>query len=223
MSSLVAWWAEGSAVLAAAWGLVVDETPVPLTWLLIGGLAAGVLRFVWGALCWMLLKHHDDDWRGVNDGGALEEALAKADLPPGWFWSLPDPKQYEGGMSNPGFVERLKNGPNAIIVPVPKGGCMGGTTFLKGFLLNLLEGVGLAVLVCIFWTTTAVAIDTLPETFAACAAVGLLASISIHWMGSTWMGLPWRHAWSSTFDMVVGYGLAGSLLWWLASQFELLG
>lgn len=208
--------------LAAEVAPVVTVTPLPLKWVLLAGLAAGVLRFVWGAICWMVLKHHDDDWRGVGDDGGVEAALAKADLAPGWFYLLPFHKDVEGGARGKAFAERMARGPNAMIVALPAGGCMGGAVFLKGFLLNLLEGLGLALLVCVLWDSRAVHVDTLGETMAGCAAVGLLASISVHFMASVWMGMPWRHTWSSTFDLVVGYALAGGLLYWLAGPVGLL-
>lgn len=199
-----------------------SDPAVTWKWLLLGGLAAGVLRFVWGAVCWMVLKHHDKDWRAVGDGGAVEAALAEAALQPGAFHMLPHHKEFEGGMQGAAFQERLARGPNAILVALPKGGCMGGATFVKGFLLNLVEGFGLALLVTVLWSNSAVPVASLAETMLACGAVGFLAAVSVHWTGSVWMGMPWRHAWTSTIDLVVGYALAGALLSWLAHGLALL-
>ena len=214
------WW------LAAA---AVEEAPrfllTPLSWkhVLIGGLVAGLVRYIWSALCWMVFKHHNDDWQAVPDAEALEAALAKADLKPGYFYALPHMNEYEGGQRNPALRERMEKGPNATLVPMPKGWCMTGGMFGRGFLFNVLEGIILAFLTLVFWDNYALPIDSLVETMAACAVVGLLISIAAHWQSSNWMLFPWRHTWSMTFDTVVGFALMGATLWVLANYAGLIG
>ncbi len=206
----------------ASFTLVEDAPPVTLKWILLAGLAVGVLRFVWGFICWVVLKHHTDDWRPVDDGGGIEAALEKAALRPGWFYNVPHPASFEGGYQGKEFAERMKREPIAYVVPMAVGATMSGAVFLKGFVLNVFEGFALALLACLFWSSSAIPIGSLAETAGAAGAVGLLVSLTGNFANSIWMAIPWRHTWGSTFDVVVGYALSGALLWWLANAFDLL-
>ena len=88
------------------------------TLILLGALGGGVVLFVWYAVAWMALPHHKKDFRGVQNPGPLEAALSNVEVQP-VFYSLPFMDDYDQGMKDPAFIERMNKGPNALLLMMP--------------------------------------------------------------------------------------------------------
>src|SRR5687768_870754 len=105
--------------------------------ILIAGGVSGVVLFVWYGLAWMALPHHKADFRACPNRDEVERALASVPAAGAWYM-LPSYTDFPGGMKDPGLAERLKRGPNATVLVMPPGACMGAGTFAAGFVLNLI-------------------------------------------------------------------------------------
>lgn len=190
----------------------------PWSYVLLGGAVAAVVRFVWNAICWMGLHHHKADFKSFGrEPTELETALVNANPTPGYFYNLPHFVDYERGMTDPALAERVAKGPNGLYVPYPSKDCMGPKTFVHGFLLNLVEGVTLAVLSLILWSNTALPVEGILCTVLTFAGVGLFVAAAVHMAHSIWMMLPWGHTRHSMFDVAVGYAMMGATLYGMHS------
>ena len=180
------------------------------TTLLIGGAAAGVVLFFWAAIAWMALPHHHRDYRTCPDKEAVERAIAT--LPPRDAWYvLPHMNDYPGGMKDPALAERMRSAPSALLMVCKPSAPMGPGTFGRSLVLNLTEGIGLAVLV----TQMAGEDGDLITRVVLCLGAALFVAAASPLSLANWRASPWRFAWTSTFDKLVGYGLAGVVLHFL--------
>jgi hypothetical protein len=176
-------------------------------WILIGTVGGAAAMFVWLGLAWMALPHHNGDFRGIPEPEGLDAVLDKLDSG-GAFYCYPFMKDYPGGQNDPDLKARLEKGPNAMITMLPRGDFMGGGVFLRGFLLNLFDAFGLAML-C---TLVAADVPGLTDKVALCAVVGAFLGVSSYGGMSNWMFIPWRFTWMSVFDRVIGFALIGLVL-----------
>jgi hypothetical protein len=176
-----------------------------MEWLWLPALAAAAAMFGWYAICWMALPHHHGDFRSLGRAGPLDAALLSAKPAPGMYM-FPHYRDYQG-MKDPALAERMKSGPNAWLV-VMKGCGMGPAAFLRGFVLNFLQCAALA---CLLHASRGVVSGLFPEVQFS-AAVGLFAVGGSFSALAVWMGLPWRYVVTSSFDAIVGYGLAGLVM-----------
>ncbi|MGQ0614697.1 MAG: hypothetical protein ACT4PV_13255 [Planctomycetaceae bacterium] len=179
--------------------------------LLLATLAGGVVLFAWGAVCWMVLPHHHDDYRGFSDEGAVSAGLRKGAAGPGAYW-LPFHTNYEGGMKDPALEARHREGPNAVIVVYPSGPCMVGSTFLKGFLLNL----GTAFVAAVLFVSLRDAVPGLLNRILLFGGLGALIHAVPLFQQSIWLQWPWRNALTCVFDGIVGFALLGFVMHFLA-------
>lgn len=179
-----------------------------MPWLAIlwGALAGAAALFVWGALCWVALRHHFGDWQALGEEGPLEAALAKAAAAPG-LYALPHWDRFQGGAADPAFQARFARGPNAHLFVIRDVSQAPGT-FLKGLLLNFATAALLAVLLYGGF----LAVHGLVSTVVLFSALGLLAHGANPAQRSIWMGYPWRPVFTGLFDGVVGFALLGLVL-----------
>lgn len=177
------------------------------TWILIGTVAGAAVMFFWLGLAWMALPHHKPDFRGIPDPEGLDAVLDKLEDGKA-LYCYPFMMDYPGGQSDPDFKTRMEKGPNAMITILPRGDCMGGAMFLRGFLLNLLDAFVLAVLCSVL----AADVPGLMDKVALGAGVGAFLGISSYGGMSNWMFLPWRFACMSVLDRIVGFALIGVAL-----------
>ena len=175
------------------------------TWILIGTAAGAAVMFFWLGLCWMALPHHKADFRGIPEPAGLDGPLSG--LAPGKvIYCYPFMGDYAGGQNDPELKARMEKGPNALITMLPKGDCMGPGVFLRGFLINLVDAFGLALLCSLL------AVPALSDKVLACAAAGALIGVTTYGGMSNWMFQPWRFSAMCIFDRVVGYAMIGVVL-----------
>jgi hypothetical protein len=159
--------------------------------------------FVWGAICWIALPHHHDDFRALPkaDEDSVSNALAAANVRPAQY-ALPHFANY-GGMKDPALAQRYERGPNATIIVSAPGPCMAGSTFVKGFVLDLVAAFAAAVVY--HYATTGMAEAW--KRVAFFAGVGALVHGFPALQQVVWMKGPLRTALTHTFDGVVGFVL----------------
>ena len=181
-----------------------------MTWphVLLVALAGGVALFVWNAICWMGLKHHNSDFRPMPKREGVERALTESGVTAG-FYQLPHWLDFPGGFKDPALDARYKAGPNVFMVVSPPGQCMNGSTFLIGFLVNFLEALGVAVA----FRYAAWSMDTLPRAVGFAAMLGVLVHGSAYLAQGVWMKYPWIHVMKTLLiDVLVGFALVGVVL-----------
>lgn len=174
-----------------------------MSWLIVPSLVAAVVLFVANSICWMVLKHHMSDFL-PTPGRAGIEAAAKG-LPPGGFYSVPHMTDFPLGWKDPAFGKRFETGPNLTIVVGKPGPCMGPSTFVKGFVLNVVEAVSL---VCILRGFGGL---DLARAAGYGAMLGTLVRGTNAASQAIWMGFPWPYAGKVAFDGALGYGAAAAV------------
>jgi hypothetical protein len=175
-------------------------------WVLWGSFVGALVLFAWNAVAWMLLHHHNPDFRPLKDPKPVEDALRATGTEPGMY-QLPHYAGYEKGWTDPELAKRYETGPNALLVVSPPGPCMDPKTFLYGFLLNLGEAFGLALAV----HYARIPLSALPEVVFFTALLGLLVHGAPILAQSVWMRLPWNHSWKTVGDGVAGFAMVGVL------------
>jgi hypothetical protein len=177
------------------------------TSILLGGVIAAIVLFVWSGIAWMGLRHHMDDYRAAPKDQALIDALGR--LPPvDAFYSIPHFSEFAGGMKDPALDARYRQGPNAIVIRTPPGPCMSGATFGKGFAINLVEGIGCAALLQMVRDH----VTGFFGTVLFYAGVGAFLAVAVFFSLRVWAMLPWRFTLTNTFDKIVGYALLGIVM-----------
>lgn len=176
----------------------------------IGTVGGAIALFVSNAIAWMALHHHKADFRRIGGrAGAISDAVADAGLGPGMY-PVPHMEDFERQMSDPIYLERLERGPNFLLVVAPTGNPMSGRTFARGFLVNLLEALGCALLMSIVAPLGGVS-----NTVLFFVAVGAFKQLATYLSLSVWMWFPPRFALTSTCDAIVGYALVGLVLYFV--------
>jgi hypothetical protein len=173
--------------------------------------AGGLTLFIWNAIVWMGLQHHNSDFRRLPNAGAAEGPLTG--LAPGMYM-LPHYEDFAGGFKDPALDPRMRKGPNALVVVQPPGPCMQGSTFVKGFLLDVFVAFGIAL-------GFKYSGDTLYDwkhAVAIPAVLGATLAGSPGVANAIWMKYPWSHAIKLMFDAVVGFALVGLVFHWLRTM-----
>jgi hypothetical protein len=173
---------------------------------LLGGLLAGVVLFVWYGLAWMVLPHHKGDYRPCPNRDAIAAALASVQPIDAWYM-LPCPEDFAQGLRDPQLQKRWEAGPNACLVVLKPGPCMRGGTFAVGFVLNALEGLGLAALTALSLAHT----QALPGRLAVFLGAALFVGAGTYLMQHVYARYPRRFALTNMADKAVGYALVALL------------
>ena len=174
---------------------------------LLAAVVGGVVIFFWNFIAWMVLPHHQKEFKKVDDPSDLEAALSKAGVEHA-FYCVPHHESFPEGMKDKGWLERLEAGPNAMILAYPKGNPMSGATMGKGLVLNIVQAFGLAMLLAY----AGGALDGTLDVLLFGAGLGALISLTAHMAQVIWMQFPLSYALNSLFDYVVGFGLAAFVI-----------
>jgi len=181
---------------------------VSLTSLLVPILASAVIVFVASAVMHMMLTYHMNDVVGVPNEPGVMAALRPFNIPPGDYMIPRAASMKES--KEPAFMEKLKQGPVALITVLPTGPFNMGKTLAQWFVY--------CVVIALF--AGYVASRTLGpgvDYLAVFRVVGTVAFIGFAgglWQDSIWWSRKWSTTLKSTFDALV-YGLlmAGTFGW----------
>jgi hypothetical protein len=83
---------------------------VGLLWLPI--LVSAVLVFFASFLFWMVIRHHDSDWKGIPGEDAILDAFRKSNAPRGQYRFPYAPAKQ---MQSPEMVKKIKEGPSGFL------------------------------------------------------------------------------------------------------------
>jgi hypothetical protein len=170
---------------------------------------SAVLVFVASSLIHMVFKWHNTDYLKLANEDEVRAVIRASNPAPGQYF-LPyctDPKE----MQKPEMLQKLKDGPNGLVVLRMPGAPSMGTPLALWFVLNLIIAILAGYL----------ASRTVPEGasfLAVCRVVSIVTFLA--YAGSSvsnaiWMGKPWSSAAKEVLDGFI-YGLVSALAFgWL--------
>lgn len=169
---------------------------------------SAVFVFVVSSVIHMALRYHDGDFRKLPAEDEVMEALRKFRIPPGDY-ALPRAAT-SAEMKDPGYVEKLNQGPVVMMTVMKNGPFDVRTSLLQWFAYSLLVGV-LAAYVA------GRALGPGAHYLAVFRFVGVTAFVAYaiaQWQDSIWYHRSWGTTLRNTFDGFV-YALvtAGTFGW----------
>lgn len=182
---------------------------VPLLSLWAPILLSAVIVFVVSSIIHMALKYHSNDYRKLKDEDAIMSALRPFRIEPGDYM-MPRAAS-SGAMKSPEFLEKLKQGPVAIMTVMPSGSMAMGKSLVLWFLYGLVVSIFAAYI-----ASRAVpqgGAYTAAFRFAGCTAFTGYSLALLQ--NSIWFGKSWGPTCKSMFDGLVYALLTGGVFGWL--------
>lgn len=176
--------------------------------LIISSILTGIVVTLWGMIAWMLLDFHKDTFKNVPDDktmaifmlGSLQEHAAYI-IP-----ARPDTHE-ESAVKE--YVERVKNGPIALIFFLPQGG---DPTMIREIIVGIIINIITAAIAgWILLRSTAVS-QTYLKRVIFIAVLAVFASLAIHFQNWNWMYFPLRYTTAMTADLIIGWILGGMVI-----------
>jgi len=173
-------------------------------------IVSAIAVFIVSSVMHMALKYHKADVKQLPGEDAVREALAKANLAPGLYFTPYCADHTK--MREPAMKEKFDKGPVAMLTVVPKG--------LPVMPKHLSQWLGFCLLIS--FVAAYVARHTLHPGEGGMQVMRLAGTVSF--MGyamsnlsdSIWKGQPWSNTWRHVFDGVIYAlvtGLTFKLLW----------
>jgi len=183
---------------------------MPFLSLWIPVLVSAIVVFMASSVIHMALKYHSADHKRLPNEDAVREAIAKADPPPGVYFTphCADHKQ----MNEPAMMEKFKKGPVAILTIYPKGAPMMPKHLAMWF--------GFCLLVS--FVASYVARLTLHPGEEGMLVMRITGTVALagygfsHMSDSIWKGQPWGNTARALLDGGIYSlltGLTFSMLW----------
>ena len=170
-------------------------------------LGSTVAVFIAGAVIWMAMPWHKNDWHMTDDEEAVRAALKSTR--PGMY-TVPNcpPEQFK----DPVMQQKFIDGPQAFITVVPSGLPKMGGKLLMNFVFNLIVAILSAYLVS---RTVAAGADYL-AVFRVAGTVAFIAYGVAYIQESIWFGREWSVTAKSFLDALIYAMLTGGMFGWLA-------
>jgi hypothetical protein len=180
--------------------------PVGALWLPI--LVSAVLAYVASTLFWMVVRHHEGDWKGLPDEGPVLEAMRRAKIPRGQYRFPYAPGKQ---MQSPEMKKKMAEGPAGMMIYWDR--YEGGMGKQLGIWFLYLAVVSLFVA----YLTGRVlpAGSAFATVFRVAGTSAVMAYCGALFPNSIWWGYSWSMTWKSVFDGVVYGLLAAAVFGWL--------
>ncbi|MFW6010736.1 MAG: hypothetical protein ACOC9H_02340 [Gemmatimonadota bacterium] len=171
-------------------------------------LVAAALVWVAGAIVWMVLPHHRNDFRQVPDEEAVRDALSSDALTPGQYTipHAPDREAYQ----QPEIQEKFEEGPVAFLTVLPTGTAPMG----KQLTLYFVYAVAVSLVAGYVASRTLGPGTAYMEVFQITGTVAWVAYGAAYVQEGVWFGRPWSFVVKNLVDALL-YGLltAGVFGW----------
>ena len=172
---------------------------------LLGSLVGGVILFIWSFLAWVILPLHNSTMHAVTNEDAVANMIAQ-NAQQKSVYTIPHNPATSDKAAMDAWAERLKRGPNAMIIFDPAGtDPMMPSQMLIGLVLDLLS----AFFVIWFLTRSTAAGGSYLARVTYCGMIGIFVSVFVHLMNWNWMGMPGDFTSGLVIDTIVGWILAG--------------
>jgi hypothetical protein len=172
----------------------------------VGAIVGGVILFVWSYLAWVILPLHGPSLHQIANEEAAIQAL-QSHLDGKAVYSFPrNPGMSADKSAMDGWTEKVKRGPNGLIVYDPAGvNSMMPSQMLSGLILDILS----AWMVVWFLARSIALNASYLARVAYCGMFGVFSSLFTHLMAWNWMGFPIDYTSSMIIDAIVSWLLAG--------------
>jgi|SRR5689334_457148 len=173
---------------------------------ILGSLIGAVILFVWSFLAWVVLPLHTSTMRAIPNEGVVANVLSQNITQRGVYLFPHSPGMSADKAAQDAWVERMKRGPNGLVIFDPAGmdpmmpGQMG-----VGFLLDIVSAF---FVVWLLSRSTAAAGSYLSRV-TYCGMIGIFVAVFVHLVNWNWMGMPGDYTSAQIIDVIVGWILAG--------------
>ncbi len=171
-------------------------------------IVSAVVMFIAGAVIWMAMPWHKNEWRRTPDEEAVRASLKGA--VPGTYTvpNCPDRAAFD----DPAMQQKFVQGPQAYITVVPSGLPKMGGKLAMMFVCNLFVAVLCAYLLS---RTVGAGADYL-TVFRITGTVAFIAYSTAYLQESIWFGRPWSLTATAYLDALIYALLTGGVFGWLA-------
>lgn len=179
--------------------------------ILLAGLVGGIVIYVWGIISHLVLPLGMVGMRQIPNEelvvSALRENIKESGFYffPGWEHS-PDMTKEQQKMAMQKWEEKIRMGPNGILVYTPEGQA---PMSAKQLLIELLSNIAGALVATFLLAKAVSGITSFGARVLFVALLGLFASLAIDISYWNWYGFPGSFTLAAITDEVVGWGLAG--------------
>lgn len=97
---------------------------------------SGLAVFMLSAMAWTVLPHHQKEWAGFPNEGAVADVLRAANLAPG-LYHLPHAEDQKA-MGTPEMKAKMEKGPVGFVTILPSGQVAMGPMMVKSVITNVL-------------------------------------------------------------------------------------
>lgn len=174
---------------------------------LIGGIAGGIVLFVWGAFAWTVLPLHRPSLHTIPNEDAMISVL-KTNLDTKavyLFPALPD----QNGNRAAEQAQKMQQGPVGMIVYDPQGMApMMTSRFVNGLILNFAA----ALLAAWFLSRSTARGSPYLSRVMFCGVLGIFASFVSFLPAWNWLGYPLDYTTAMVADAVVGWLITGLVI-----------
>ena len=170
-------------------------------------LLSGVFVFIASSIVHMVLRYHWTDWNELPGEGKAREAMKG--LPPGNF-RVPFCSKMDD-MKDEGFIAKMKEGPNALIIGMPTG----PPTLGKQLALWFIYTVGVGIVTAYVASRTMDAGADYLAVFRVAGTVAFLTYAGGAPASSIWVGIKWSSTVKSVFDGLLYGVVTGGTFGWL--------
>ena len=167
---------------------------------------SAVLVFIASSVVHMVLRYHGSDWDALPEEDRARQALRGLQA---GNYRVPHCTSM-AAMRDEGFLTKMKEGPNALVIAYPPGPPTIGKQLVQWFVYTLLVGV----------VTAYVAGRTLDPgehyltVFRVAGTVAFLTYAGGAPAGSIWLGMKWSTTFKNLFDgLLYGAVTAGAFGW----------
>lgn len=181
--------------------------PILSLWLPI--LLAAILVFLASSVIHMVLGYHNADFAGLPNETGVMDALRPFNLAPGEY-VMPKADSMKQ-MSDPGFQEKMKAGPMALMTVLPSGVPRMRGQLLQWFVYSVVVGVFAAYIGGRALGPGAEYLDV----FRFTGATAFMCYTVAGWQASIWLRRAWSTTIKNTFDGFVYACLTAGAFGWL--------
>jgi hypothetical protein len=168
----------------------------------VGGIAAGVVMFLWGAVAHMVLPLGEAGIKAIGDEAAVVTVL-KEKVPDAGFYFFP------GTRDQAKWQQDVARNPRGILIVTPPSVPFSmGRSMGVQVLINVLGGILLAGLFVVARSN----LRTLANCFLFGTLAGAFASLSVDAPQWNWYGFPTVYLLAQIVTLAIGWGLAGLTL-----------
>jgi hypothetical protein len=174
--------------------------------ILLFGVVAGLVMFVWGAISHTVLPLGTAGFRVLADDTSLLEFAGKEMGEPGiYFYPRFDPSMNDVEMAK--WQQKAQTGPSGLIIHRPRGGA--GVT--PRLLLNeLLSNIACGIVAA--WLLAQLPATSFARRVGCVVVLGVLAWLAVDFSQWNWYGFPTAYTIAAFVDQAVGFALMGLVL-----------